>query len=266
MKATVLSLAFVLATVAASPLFGEDDATLVRTRGTVLFEDDFNRHETTPDKEEVGNGWTTNSAWRAKGTKQAALEDGALHITKAAIADHGVAIFHDAAFEDGAVQLRFKLQEGDDLGVDFVDRELKTVHAGHLCLAHVTLKHLDMFDSKTGNMDNAIRERRLAGDNSPELLALLRNKTMGFPLDLAAGEWHTLLVVIDVDVMRVTIDGKVIGAFKSTGIGHPTKRMITLAVNKSAWVDDVKVWKLKCDCESMRESVWLTPRRIAARD
>jgi hypothetical protein len=34
--------------------------------------------------------------------------------------------------------LKFKLGDGDDLGVDFVDRELKTVHAGHLCMARVT--------------------------------------------------------------------------------------------------------------------------------
>ena len=45
--------------------------------------------------------------------------------------------------------------------------------------------------------------------------------------------------------MRASVDGKAIGQFKSEGIAHPTKRMITLAVNKSAWVDDVKVWKLK---------------------
>lgn len=31
----------------------------------------------------------------------------------------------------------------------------------------------------------------------------------------------------------------------SMAIAHPTKRMITLAVNKSVWVDDLKVWKLK---------------------
>jgi hypothetical protein len=226
-----------------------DDDAFVRENGTALFQDDFNRHESTPDKEEVGNGWTTNSAWRAKGTKQALLEDGAMHVTKAAVADHGVAIFHDVAFQDGAVRLRFKLDAGDDLGVDFVDRELKTVHAGHLCLAHVTLKNLSLTDSKTGGMDNAINERRLAGDNSPELLAFLKTKTRSFPLDLSAGEWHTLLVVVDGDVMRATVDNKPIGEFKSPGIGHPTKRMITLAVNKSAWVDDVKVWKLQCDCD-----------------
>jgi hypothetical protein len=240
----------VLALVLASPLLATDDATLIREEGTVLFADDFNRHESTPDKEEVGNGWTTNSATRAKGTKQAALEDGALHVTKAAVADHGVAIFHDAAFQDGAVRLRFKLEEGDDLGVDFVDRELKTVHAGHLCHARVTLKNLTLTDEKTGGMDNAIRERRLAGDNAPELLDLLKSKTKSFPLDLRAGEWHTLLVVVEGDVMRGTIDDKPIGAFKSAGIAHPTKRMLTLAVNKSAWVDDVKVWNMKCECEA----------------
>ena len=226
-----------------------DDDAFVRENGTALFQDDFNRHESMPDKEELGNGWTTNSARRAKGAKQASLEDGALHITKAPVADHGVAIFHDVAFQDGAVRLRFKLDAGDDLGVDFVDRELKTVHAGHLCLAHVTLKNLTLIDSKTGNMDNANHERQLAGDKSPEFLALLRSKAKNFPVDLTAGEWHTLLVVIDGDVMRATVDNKPIGEFKSPGIGHPTKRMITLAVNKSAWVDDVKVWKLQCDCD-----------------
>jgi hypothetical protein len=45
--------------------------------------------------------------------------------------------------------------------------------------------------------------------------------------------------------MSVKIDGQDSGTFSSEGIAHPTKRMITLAVNKSAQVDDVKVWRLK---------------------
>jgi hypothetical protein len=231
-----------------------DDATYIRENGTVLFQDDFNRQESTPEKEEIGNGWTTNSATRAKGAKQATLEDGALHVTKAAVADHGVAIFHDAAFQDGAVRLRFKLEEGDDLGIDLVDRELQTVHAGHLCRAQVTLKNLMLTDEKTGGMDLAIYERRQAGENSPELQSLLRSKTRSFPLALKPGEWHTLLVVVDGDIMRATIDDKPVGDFRSPGIAHPTKRMLTLAVNKSAWIDDVKVWNLKCECEGDGES------------
>ena len=104
----------------------------------VLLTDDFSRDEATPGKEDIGHGWTSNSAWRAKGHQQVDLKDGVMQVTKHAEADHGVAIFHDVAFQDGIVELRFKLGAGDDLGVDFVDRELKTVHAGHLCMARVT--------------------------------------------------------------------------------------------------------------------------------
>jgi hypothetical protein len=213
--------------------------------GTIILEDDFNRDEATPDKEDIGNGWTSNSAWRAKGHKQVDLVDGAMHVTRHPEADHGVAIFHNVAFEDGAVEMKFKLRPGDDLGLDFVDRELKTVHAGHLCMARVTLKGLTITDSKTGHMDLKIRERRLAGEKSPELTNLIQSKRASFPLSLKADQWYTLRVVVEGDVMRVNLDGKPVGEFQSEGIAHPTKRMITLAVNKSAWVDDVKVWKRK---------------------
>ena len=98
-----------------------------------------------------------------KATSRVDLIDGVMNVTKHAEADHGVATFHKVEFQDGIVELRFKLGEGDDLGVDFVDRELKTVHAGHLCMARVTNKSLTITDSKTGGMDNKIRERRQGG-------------------------------------------------------------------------------------------------------
>jgi len=221
------------------------DEDLVKSQGTLLFEDHFDRDEPSADKEAIGNGWTSNSAWRAKGKKQVDLADGVMKVTRAAEADHGVAIFHDTALQDGAVQLKFKLGAGDDLGIDFVDRECKTVHAGHLCMARATLKRVSLRDSKTGAMDLKIQERRLKGDKSPELAALLKTKSAEFPVELNANDWHQILVVVQGDVMRVTLDGKPIGQLKSEGIAHPTKRMITLAVIKSAEVDDVKVWKLK---------------------
>ncbi len=213
--------------------------------GTLLLEDHFDRDEATPGKEDIGNGWTSNSAWRAKGHQQVDLVDGYMHVTKHPEADHGVAIFHDVEFQDGVVELKFRLGEGDDLGVDFVDRELKTVHAGHLCIARVTNNQISLTDSKTGGMDLKIKERREAGDKSPELAALLKSKTKAFKLSLKPGGWHTLRVTVEGDKMTGCIDGKEVGSFKSEGIAHPTKRMITLAVNKSADVDDAKVWKLK---------------------
>lgn len=218
---------------------------LATAEPALLFSDDFAREEATAGKEDIGNGWTSNSAWRAKGHQQVDLKDGAMHVTKHAEADHGVAIFHAAEFQDGSVELRFKLGAGDDLGVDLVDRELKTVHAGHLCMARVTLKNLQIIDSKTGGMDNKIRERRQAGDKSPDLAALLKTKTKSFKLDLKPDDWHTMHISVVGDRMSVRIDGLEAGAFSSEGIAHPTKRMITLAVNQSAQVDDVKVWKVK---------------------
>lgn len=226
-------------------LCGNLHAAEPKNTGTLLFEDHFDRDEATPDKEDIGKGWTSNSAWRAKGHKQVDLDNGAMHVTKHAEADHGVAIFHDVAFQDGAVELKFRLGEGDDLGVDFVDRELKTVHAGHLCIARITLKNLTLTDSKTGGMDLKIQERREKGEKSPELTQLLKSKTRSFPLELKADDWHTMLITVEGSVMHASIDGKVIGEFNSEGMGHPTKRMITLAVNKSAHVDDVKVWRMK---------------------
>lgn len=225
-------------------LIAADDVR-VSERGTLLLEDDFQRDEPIPGKEQIGNGWTSNSAWRAAGKQQVDLDGGAMHVTRLPEADHGVAIFHDVAFQDGAVQLKFKLSANDDLGLDFVDRELKTVHAGHLCMARVTLNRITLNDSKTGTMDLKIRERRKSGEKSSELSKLLATKTSGFPLKLEPDQWHELLIVVEGDVMRATIDGNAIGEFRSEGIAHPTKRMITLAVNRSAWVDDVKVWKLK---------------------
>lgn len=242
-------LTLTLATLSAFSLLPQvlasDDTALIKKTGTLLFEDQFERDEATPDKEDIGGGWTSNSAWRAKGKKQVDLVDGAMQVTRVPEANHGVAIFHDVKFRDGAVQMKFKLKEGEDLGLDFVDRELKTVHAGHLCMARVSLKNIRLHDSKTGTMDNKIRDRRKAGDKSPELNKLLKTKFKTFPLKLAADQWHELLIVVQGDVMRASINGKFIGEFKSEGIAHPTKRMITLAVNKGAVVDDIKVWKLE---------------------
>ena len=77
----------------------------------------------------------------------------------------------------------------------------------------------------------------------------MAGRSANFPVKLEAGKWYTVQVETVGEQMRVSIDGKPVAYLKSSGIGHPTKRMLTLAVNKSAWVDDVKVWKLKCECD-----------------
>ncbi|MEZ5941296.1 MAG: family 16 glycoside hydrolase [Planctomycetaceae bacterium] len=227
------------------PLDAADVPESAELEGELILRDDFQRDEPEEGKEAIGNGWTSNSAWRAKGTQQVDLQDGVMAVTRAEVADHGVAIFHDVSFRDGSVKLKFKLRPGDDLGIDFVDRELKTVHAGHLCMARVTLKQATLLDSKTGNMNLELREKRLNNQLTTEDKQLLERTWKKVPLELDAKVWHDLLVVVQGDKMTLTIDGEVVGEFQSEGIAHPTKRMITLAVNKSAWIDDVEVRRLR---------------------
>ena len=75
----------------------------------LLLQDDFNREESDPQNEEIGNGWGTNSKTRAQGQKQVDLVDGAMHITRAKVADHGVSVHHEVSFRDATISLRFRI-------------------------------------------------------------------------------------------------------------------------------------------------------------
>ena len=72
-------------------------------KDTLIFEDDFERNESDDTKEEIGNGWSSNSVKRAKGNKQVDLKDGAMHITFHPVADHAVSVVHPAEFTDGRI-------------------------------------------------------------------------------------------------------------------------------------------------------------------
>ena len=135
---------------------------------TLIFEDDFERNEADDTKEEIGKGWASNSASRAKGNKQVDLKDGAMHITFHPVADHAVSVTHPAEFQDGKVNVRFMLPtDADSLGLNFADLQFKEVHAGHLCMVKVSTKDVQINDLKTGVMANAMRKARAAPFRSP---------------------------------------------------------------------------------------------------
>jgi len=211
-------------------------------KAKLLLSDDFERSEKNDEKEDVGNGWGTNSKSRAKGRKQVDLKDGAMHITRADVADHGVSVTHEVAFKDATIQLRFKLRKEDDLGINIADMKEKSVHAGHICMARIRPYQVEITDLKTGRMKQEHRAIRQAKKETPELKKLLAAKTKKFKTKIAPGQWHDLEVKITGDQMQVSIDGKKVGSFNSEGIGHSTKSRLRLAVNKQAWVDDVKIW------------------------
>ena len=57
------------------------------------------------------------------------------------------------------------------------------------------------------------------------------------------GKWYKLLVEVNGDTLKASIDDKQVGSFSSQGIAHPTKRTLRLAVPKNAVVDDLKIGK-----------------------
>ena len=213
--------------------------------GKVIFEDDFNRTQTNSATDDPGNGWGTNSKSRAKGDKQVELKDGAMRIFISPRADHAVSVTHPAEFTNGAVTLRFMLEDAkDSLGLDFADLQCKEVHAGHLCLAKVDAKQVVIMDHKTGGMRNDIHDARTEKKElTEEQKKALVGKTKNLPHKTELGKWHDLVVKIEGDELSVSVDGKDVGSLHSSGIAHPTKRMLRFSVPHNAVVDDVKIYR-----------------------
>ena len=209
--------------------------------GTVILEDAFDRAEADDAKEEVGNGWRTNSKARAAGNKQVDLDAGALHVTRHPVADHSVSVVHEAAFRDATITLRFKLAPGAMLKVNLADLGEKSVHAGHLCAVHVRQGKVTLEDLKTGRMKSEIRARRQSKSVTPADRDLLKTTTREFPVKTAPGEWHTLSVTVAGDTLSAAIDGAPVGELAGPGVAHPTKRLLRLGVEKEVWIDDVRV-------------------------
>ena len=217
---------------------------LMAEQGKVLLQDDFEREESDDSKEEVGNGWSTNSKSRAKGDKQVDLKDGAMHITISPRADHGVSVVHDVAFRNVLIEMRFKIGEGDDLGINIADMKEKSVWAGHICVARIRPDNLEISDLKPGTMKLEHREARKSKTETREMKELIKTRRRYFKVKTKTDVWHDLAIRIEGETMTVSINGKQAGQFSSPGIGHDTKSRIRLSVHKQAWVDDVKVTAL----------------------
>ncbi|MCF7790320.1 MAG: LamG domain-containing protein [Prosthecobacter sp.] len=213
--------------------------------GQLLFQDDFARSESQEKTDEPGNGWGTNSKSRAKGNKQVDLRDGAMYIYLSPEANHAVSVTHDAEFTNGAVSLRFMLEDAkDSLGLDFADAGCKEVHAGHLFVVRINPTQVTLQDLKTGSMRLDISEARKAKQKlTEEQKKAMEGKQKIIPQPTEIGKWHDLVVTISGDELSATIDGKAVGSFTSPGIAHPTKKMLRLSVPRNAVVDDVKIWK-----------------------
>ena len=104
--------------------FGADTSARADERGKLIFSDDFERNESQEAKEELSNGWGSNSKSRAKGNKQVDLKDGAMRITTHHEADHAASETHPAEYREGTIEMRFLLENPQDvLGLDNADSE-----------------------------------------------------------------------------------------------------------------------------------------------
>lgn len=230
-----------------------DDAAWLREKGTLIFHDAFEREETGNGLKAIGNGWESATADRVPKIKQADLDGGILKISSATKeAGHAAHIHHEAGFMDGGVLVRFRfpgLNKDESLQLGFVDRELKGVHAGHLCYGILSQKTITLIDHKTGVMNLEIRKRRQEYLDRKEKLpadldALLKSKQITVPWK-ADNAWHDLVLVTEGDEMRLSIDGKLLAHHRSEGFAHSMKRWFSFLVPSTVWIDDVKIWRVK---------------------
>ncbi len=229
-----------------------NDAGWLREKGTLIFHDPFEREETGNGMKAIGNGWESATADRVPQIKQADLDSGILKIASATKeAGHAAHIHHDAGFTDGGAVVRFKfpgLNKDESLQLGFVDRETKGIHAGHLCYGILSQSNISLMDSKTGDMNLEIRQRRQEYLDRKEKLpadldALLKTKRVTVPWN-ADTDWHELVLVTEGDEMRLSLDGKVIIHHRSEGFAHPMKRWFSFLVPSTVWIEDVKIWKV----------------------
>ena len=131
------------------------------------------------------------------------------------------------------VKFRFVSDKAKSFNVWFDDKNYKGSHAGHICQASISPTSVNVADAKTGGFDlaNGIYDRKKANQITDEEKKMLATKTTKFPVKLSLQEWHTLVVQTSGDEISVSIDGKAVGSFKSAGINHETKSLISLTTN-----------------------------------
>jgi len=132
-----------------------------------------------------------------------------------------------------SVKFRFVSDKAKSFNVWFDDKNYKGSHAGHICQATISPTSVNLADAKTGGFDlaNGIYDRKKANQLTEDEKKMLATKAKRLPVKLSLEDWHTLVVQTQGDEISVSIDGKAVGSFKSAGIAHDTKSLISLTTN-----------------------------------
>jgi len=187
-----------------------------------LFSDDFSGAE-------FGKSWGHYKS-------SSVIKDGALIGITAEDSDHPAVDFVRIDPErdlEVSVKFRFVSDKAKSFNVWFDDKNYKGSHAGHICNVSVSPKSVTIGDAKTGTFRNDIYEKKNApGGLSAEDKELLKSKTKNLPVTLSLQDWHTLVIRTKADEIEVNVDGKAVGSFKSEGVGHETKTLVSLTTNR----------------------------------
>lgn len=131
-----------------------------------------------------------------------------------------------------SVKFRFASEKAKSFNVWFDDKDYKESHAGHICNVSVTPTSVSVGDAKTGNFRNDIYEKKKSPTGlSPEDKEMLKTKNASFPVKLKLQDWHTLVIRTQGESIEVSVDRKVAGTFKSEGVGHDHKTLVSLTTN-----------------------------------
>jgi hypothetical protein len=131
------------------------------------------------------------------------------------------------------VKFQFLSSQAKSFNLWFDDKNLKTSHAGHVCQVTVSPTQVVMSDAKTGafTLENGLYDRKKANQLTQDEKAMLETKTAKVAVQIELKKWYTLTARTQDDHIEVLIDGKQIGSFKSPGVAHETKSLISLTTN-----------------------------------
>jgi hypothetical protein len=132
-----------------------------------------------------------------------------------------------------AVKFRFASDKAKSFNVWFDDKDYKGSHAGHICQASISPTGVNLADAKTGGFDltGGLYDRKKANQLTDAEKKMLATKAKRLPVNLSLQEWHTLVVRTKGDELSVIIDGQAVGSFRSAGIAHDHKSLVSLTTN-----------------------------------
>lgn len=209
------SLPLFLATLLTSTSFASDFS-------RVIFADDFSA-------DGFGKAWGHYKS-------SSVVKDGILVGITAPTSDHSAV---DNIRFDGekdlevSVKFRFVSDKAKSFNVWFDDKNYKGSHAGHICQASISPTSVTLSDAKTGGFDltDGLYDRKKANQLTADEKKMLASKSKKLPAKLSLEDWHTLVVTTQGDEISVSIDGKAVGSFKSAGVSHETKSLVSLTTN-----------------------------------